>query len=129
MAHAERLREAVQVIRANPRRWDQCDYAEGPVNPNASSWKECNTKFCLGGWGAVLNGYLPSADENGYANGLFYLPERPGESFTGEEAGGLVFDLTEEEAECLFYCATDDVDELAAEVESVIRGDIVALDE
>ena len=127
MANAARLREAIRVIRENPHRWNQSDYADGEVNVEATSWQECGTTFCLGGWGAVLNGYRPVCTM-GFATGLFYDPKNPHVFVDGEHAGQDAFDLTYEEANYLFYYMTDSIDSLEEAVEQVIAGNAPSCD-
>ena len=135
MANAVKLRETIAVIRENQNRWGQTSYADGVVNPNATTWQECDTSFCLGGWRCVLDGLRPryyamdfddeDDPESFYAFDGFYDPADPQRKYiTPYDHAMVSFGLTERQADFLFLCMTRDLAVLEDRVERVIAGEI-----
>ena len=123
MADAVKLREAVETIRVNKERWSQSQFISGVVVSSTDDWHECGTTLCLAGWGAILNGYRPQADEENRPTGWVYPVGRPYELESIEDVAIRVFDLTDVEADHLFFTFTQDVDVLPRAVERVINGE------
>lgn len=63
MSTADRLRLVADIIEAYPKRWDQMTYTsildgyddeESPTNVYVDDVHDCNTTFCVAGWGTLL---------------------------------------------------------------------------
>lgn len=130
MPNATKLRETVDVIDQNRHRWNQSRWATGAVNPNATTWQECGTAFCIAGWRCVLDGLRPAvaempnwADSPVAASGSFYRLDNPHGRIWPSRHARQEFELNCHEADALFYFETTDIEALRQRVEEIIAGE------
>lgn len=151
MANSLKLWEVFNVIRNNEDRWRQSTWSDGLTNPAATNYTECNTTFCVAGWGARLNGWKPVVQRlfngNYVAQGNLFVPvTNPVEhtvidGLSEEDIGAEsareiamdVFELTDHEADelfdgtsCLDEYGEESVYELEKLISSIINGDVCA---
>lgn len=140
MVNAEKLWEVYEVIKANPHRWNQERWAVADnANPNATSYKDCGTSFCVAGWGARINGWRPMlyreldgklrplehifVPESSPANSVFYTGQLDGECRSPREIAQELFELNDHEASVLFAAsAASNLEELKYLIRRVVSG-------
>lgn len=131
------LRQLDAEGRFNMRQW-----ADGPVNPNAASFTECGTQFCLAGAKAAVDGWRPQYEKrNVYgtlgfarsvpvATGKFVLPEnRHDQDYLSQDARSAkdiakeAFGLDDDHMHFLFFgYHITRVEDLVGRIEWVIGG-------
>lgn len=121
--HPQRLREAVEVIESNLRRWNQNCWATGRVPWRNVGWGSCNTVHCIAGWGALLAGWLPEYEPwSRNTTGEFYPPSDPTMIRSAFHIAQEHYGLTDQEAVVLFYGTPTDLTVLKDAVRRIING-------
>lgn len=122
MPNAEKIRETLAVARANQHRLKMRKWADGKVNPNAASWRECGVSFCLAGWRAVLDGLRPLAFEDGSVTGCFIGSD--GRTWRADDWATVSMELEGDQPHRLFVATQDvtNIDVLDWIAEQIIAG-------
>jgi hypothetical protein len=126
MANAEVIRETLAVARENRHRFNMRTWISGQGNPDATSWQECGTTACLGGWRCLLDGLRPKLYPDGYVTTEFIDPST-GKTVHPEDWAMQRMELHRGEAEALLQATHlgDDIDAVERLAELVISGEWV----
>lgn len=117
------IRETLAVARVNRHRFNMRMWISGRADPAATSWQECGTTACLGGWRRLLDGLRPKLYPDGSVTTEFIDPST-GKTVLAEDWAVRRMELDYSESEVLLMATHlgDDVDAVERLAEMIIAG-------